>query len=72
MNKNTGQPEVMPTSRHDLQANHLGTRTKDLEAFWLLVFPLEKQNISPLGKKGILPEGQMLNGLRAARLHTRD
>lgn len=60
------------TSWHDLQAHHLGTCTKDLEAFWLLVFSLEKHNKSrvrnSLWNTVILIKGQMLDGLWEASL----
>lgn len=46
-NKNkayTSQSKFLFTSWYDLQADHLGTRSKDFKGFWLLVFPLENNN----------------------------
>lgn len=41
---NTGWTRIILTSWYNLQAHHLGACAKDFQAFWLLVFPLEKNN----------------------------
>ncbi len=69
--ENTGQPKIIITSWYNLQADHLGTCTKDLQAFWLLVFPLETHSNNNNGRmwnRMILLTGQMLRSLWGACL----